>query len=70
MSGAREAEGAKPELEFHLPSGPWQRPPGAGAGVSEQILAVDGSGSHSTALVRWEPGTDTSPSGVVRHDGW
>ncbi|KUL64827.1 cupin [Streptomyces violaceusniger] len=70
MSDAREAEGAKPELEFHLPAGPWRRPPGAGAGVSEQILAADGSGSHTTALVRWEPGTDTSRSGVARHDGW
>lgn len=67
MSGAG---GAKPEREFHLPSGPWRRPPGAAAGVSEQILAVDGSGTHTTALVRWEPGTDTSPSGVARHDGW
>ncbi|MEU8823690.1 cupin domain-containing protein [Streptomyces sp. NPDC048636] len=71
MSGDRGAgPAAKPELEFHLPSGPWQRPPGAVEGVSEQILAADGSGTRTTALVRWEPGTDTSPSGVVRHDGW
>ncbi|RNF94903.1 cupin domain-containing protein [Streptomyces botrytidirepellens] len=60
----------KPELEFHRPSGAWQVPEGAAPGVREQTLAADGSGAHRTALVRWEPGTDTSRSGVVRHDFW
>ncbi|MFF7649614.1 cupin domain-containing protein [Streptomyces sp. NPDC007983] len=61
---------AKPELEFHRPSGAWQVPEGAAPGVREQTLAADGSGARRTALVRWEPGTDTSGSGVVRHDFW
>ena len=60
----------KPELEFHLPTGPWTAPPGAGPGVTERVLAEDARGGHRTALVRWEPGTDTSAQGVARHEFW
>ncbi|MFC1415522.1 cupin domain-containing protein [Streptacidiphilus cavernicola] len=60
----------KPELEFHFPDRAWTAPPGAGAGVAERVLAEDARGERRTALVRWEPGTDTSGEGVARHDFW
>jgi hypothetical protein len=34
------------------------------------VLAQDASGTCTTALVRWAPGTDTSGQGVARHDFW
>ncbi|MEU8984411.1 cupin domain-containing protein [Streptomyces sp. NPDC048309] len=61
---------SKPELEFHLPAAPWTTPAGALPGVVHRVLAEDASGPHSTTLVRWEPGTDTSAQGVARHDFW
>ncbi|MFD4566927.1 cupin domain-containing protein [Streptomyces sp. NPDC058467] len=61
---------SKPELEFHLPAAPWTTPAGALPGVVHRVLAEDASGAHSTTLVRWEPGTDTSAQGVARHDFW
>jgi hypothetical protein len=60
----------KPELEFHVPAGPWEAPEGAAPGVRERTAAADARGGHRTALVRWEPGTDTSPSGVSVHAHW
>ncbi|CAM5501729.1 cupin domain-containing protein [Streptomyces chartreusis] len=61
---------SKPELEFHLPAGPWRIPASAGPGVEERVLADDPEGGSRTALVRWAPGTDTSADGVSRHDFW
>ncbi|MGW5927013.1 cupin domain-containing protein [Streptomyces anulatus] len=61
---------SKPELEFHLPTGPWTAPAGASPGVVERVLATDASGTHRTTLLHWEPGTDTSTHGVTRHDFW
>ncbi|MFF1453804.1 cupin domain-containing protein [Streptomyces sp. NPDC058274] len=60
----------KPELEFHVPAGPWRAPAGAGPGVAEQVLAEDASGERRTVLQRWDPGTDTSAQGVARHEFW
>ncbi|TRO59935.1 cupin domain-containing protein [Streptomyces sp. IB201691-2A2] len=59
-----------PELEFHRPDGPWRAPAGAGPGVEECLLAEDPESGRRTVLVRWAPGTDTSPTGVARHDVW
>ncbi|MFJ4922693.1 cupin domain-containing protein [Streptomyces sp. NPDC088725] len=61
---------SKPELEFHAPSGPWEKPPGSAPGIRERTLAADADGAHRTALVRWAPGTDTSASGVAVHEHW
>ncbi|MFF1675040.1 cupin domain-containing protein [Streptomyces sp. NPDC058256] len=61
---------SKPELEFHLPAGPWTAPAGAAEGIEERVLADDPTGAHRTTLVRWAPGTDTSADGVTRHDFW
>ncbi|MEW2409242.1 cupin domain-containing protein [Streptomyces griseoviridis] len=57
----------KPELEFHLPDGPWTA---TGPGVEEQVLAEDADAGSRTALIRWAPGTDSSPQGVARHPFW
>ncbi|MFF4503054.1 cupin domain-containing protein [Streptomyces sp. NPDC001401] len=59
---------SRPESEFHRPPAPWRRPPGAPAGVWEQMLAVDPETGDATVLQRYEPGTDTSPQGAARHD--
>ncbi|MEU6572702.1 cupin domain-containing protein [Streptomyces sp. NPDC046805] len=61
---------SKPELEFHLPDGPWSTPVGAGPGIEERVLADDAERGCRTALVRWAPGTDTSDQGAARHDFW
>ncbi|MEU3984361.1 cupin domain-containing protein [Streptomyces sp. NPDC026672] len=58
---------SKPELEFHVPDGPWTP---TGPGVEERVLADDPEGGSRTALVRWAPGTDTAAQGVSRHDVW
>ncbi|MFC4036651.1 cupin domain-containing protein [Streptomyces polygonati] len=61
---------SKPELEFHIPDGPWTVPEGAGPGTEQLVLAQDTTTGRGTALVRWAPGTDTSALGVARHDFW
>jgi hypothetical protein len=44
----------------------WTQAPGAG-GVMEKVLS-QGEGAILTRLARWEPGLDTTPSGVIRHE--
>ncbi|MDQ1042694.1 cupin domain-containing protein [Streptomyces sp. V4I2] len=60
----------KPELEFHLPAGPWTAPQNAAPGVAERVLAEDARRARRTVLVRWDPGTDSSAQGVARHAFW
>ncbi|MFI6406395.1 cupin domain-containing protein [Streptomyces sp. NPDC050548] len=59
---------SRPQSEFHRPEAAWRRPAGAPAGVWEQELAVDPVSGDSTVLQHYEPGTDTSAQGSVRHD--
>ncbi|GAA3806566.1 hypothetical protein GCM10022403_045790 [Streptomyces coacervatus] len=59
---------SRPQSEFHRPPAPWRQPSGAPVGVWEQVLAVDPETGEATVLQRYEPGTDTSPQGTVRHD--
>ncbi|MGW2566395.1 cupin domain-containing protein [Streptomyces sp. NPDC001537] len=59
---------SRPQSEFHRPEAPWRRPPGAADGVWEQVLAEDPQTGDATVLQRYEPGTDTSAQGSVRHD--
>jgi ChrR Cupin-like domain len=61
---------AKPELEFHHPSGEWARPAGAVEGVWQQDLSTDPGTGDMTVLQRYDPGTDTSPNGVIQHEFW
>ncbi len=60
----------KPELEFFAPDGiEWTRVPGDAEGLTERILARSDD-QVATRLLRFEPGTDTSPNGVQVHDFW
>ncbi|MCX4878817.1 MULTISPECIES: cupin domain-containing protein [unclassified Streptomyces] len=59
---------SRPQSEFHRPEAPWRRPPGSPDGVWEQVLAEDPDSEDATVLQRYEPETDTSAQGPVRHD--
>ncbi|MFI7709332.1 cupin domain-containing protein [Nonomuraea sp. NPDC049480] len=39
-------------------------------GLSERILATDPISGVSTRMLRFAPGTDTTPNGVLTHDFW
>lgn len=39
-------------------------------GLSEAVLARSGSDASVTRILKFEPGTDTSPNGALRHDFW
>jgi len=39
-------------------------------GLSEQILARDTDSDAVTRILTFQPGTDTSPNGPLRHDFW
>lgn len=38
--------------------------------LRERILAADPSAGVATRMLRFEPGTDTTPNGVQKHDFW
>lgn len=38
--------------------------------LTERILASDGEAGVATRILRFEPGTDTTPNGVQVHDFW
>jgi hypothetical protein len=61
----------KPELEFFDPEArhSWTPVPGCD-GLSEMTLARDDVTGSYTRLLKFEPGTDTSPLGLQRHDFW
>ncbi|MBO0878517.1 MAG: cupin domain-containing protein, partial [Pseudonocardia sp.] len=40
------------------------------AELTERILAADSDGGVATRILRFEPGTDTTPNGVQVHDFW
>jgi hypothetical protein len=59
--------GVKQEREFFDTADvDWTPAPGVG-GVMEKVLS-QGEGSILTRLARWEPGLDTTPAGVIRHE--
>ncbi|MBO0849988.1 MAG: cupin domain-containing protein [Pseudonocardia sp.] len=62
---------AKPEYEF-FPVDKVEFTPCAGkvAELTERILAADPDGGVATRILRFEPGTDTTPNGVQVHDFW
>lgn len=62
---------AKPELEFFDPARiAWTPVPGAAHGLTEKVLAADDGAGVATRLLRWEPGSDTTPNGTQVHDFW
>jgi hypothetical protein len=59
----------KPELEFFDPDSlPWASE--SIRGLQSKVLARDPDSGSYTRLLKFEPGTDTSPMGVQRHDFW
>ena len=60
----------KPELEFFDPSEIPSQGIGGIQGLSEQILSRDEANGDYTRLLRFEPGTDTTPMGPQIHDFW
>ncbi len=60
----------KPEFEFFDPETiPWTAVPEV-AGLEMKVLSHDPDTGDYTRLLRFAPGTDTSPMGVQRHDFW
>jgi hypothetical protein len=61
----------KPEIEFRTPEASWRRPEGSLVdGIDERILSHDPDTGAYTRLLRFAPGTDSSPNGVQIHDFW
>ena len=62
---------AKPEFEFFpVTDVAWTPCAGNVAGLTERVLALDPQGGVATRMLRFEPGTDTTPNGVQIHDFW
>ena len=62
----------KPEREFFaVDEVPWTPTMGGQvAGLFERILATDPASGVATRLLRFDPGTDTSPAGPQVHPFW
>lgn len=61
----------KPEYEFYDASEvDWSPPQDAVPGLTERILAYDPETGVASRMLRFEPGTDTSPNGILAHDFW
>lgn len=62
----------KPELEFFPVEAVAWTPAlgGTVAGLFERILAHDPEADVATRILRFDPGTDTSPAGVQVHAFW
>jgi hypothetical protein len=61
----------KPTLEFFdIAKVDWTPVPDAVPGLRERILAEDEETGVATRILQFDPGTDTSPSGVQRHPFW
>ena len=62
---------AKPEVEFTpVTSVPFTPCTPHIEGLSEAILARDDASDAVTRILKFEPGTDTSPNGSLTHDVW
>lgn len=61
----------KPEREFFpVTEVDWTPCAGGVAGLTERILAADSGAGVATRMLRFSPGTDTTPNGVQVHDFW
>jgi len=62
---------SKPEFEFFpVTDAGWVPVPGKVSGLYERILAHDPQAGVATRMLRFDPGTDTSPNGTLTHDFW
>jgi hypothetical protein len=61
----------KPEFEFFdAATVEWTPCAGDVPGLTERILAADPDAGVATRMLRFAPGTDTTPNGVQAHDFW
>lgn len=61
----------KPEYEFFVPTDRFSWTPIEGCeGLEEIVLSKDEDTDDYTRLLRFAPGTDTTPLGEQRHDFW
>jgi len=61
----------KPEREFFaVTEVEWTPCAGNVRGLDERILACDAETGAVTRILRFHPGTDTTPNGVQVHDFW
>lgn len=61
----------KPEFEFFpVETVPFTRCAGDVPELTERVIARDEEGDVASRILRFEPGTDTSPNGVQVHDFW
>jgi hypothetical protein len=61
----------KPEMEFFYPEEKFSWTPVEGVdGLREIVLARDEETGDYTRLLQFDPGTDTSPLGLQKHDFW
>lgn len=62
---------AKKELEFFDgESVEWTQCEGKVPTLKERILVRDDEDGTVSRLLKFEPGTDTSPNGILEHDCW
>lgn len=56
---------------FDVNQKPWEPVPGSRcSGLYHRILAGDPESHDHTRMLKFEPGTDTTPNGVQAHDYW
>ena len=62
----------KEEREFFdIASKPWRAVPESKCeGLHERILSGDPNSGDYSRILRFDPGCDTTPNGVLRHDFW
>lgn len=61
----------KPEHEFFDSSGiAFTRCEGGVDTLTERVLATDEDGKVASRMLKFTPGTDTTPNGVQAHDFW
>ncbi len=48
----------------------WEPIGGDESGLTEKILSFDSDTGDCTRLLRFPPGSDTTPNGTLRHDFW
>ena len=62
---------AKPEFEFFpVDTVPFTPCAGVVPELTERVIADDKEGGVASRILRFEPGTDTSPNGAQVHDFW
>lgn len=61
----------KPEIEFTpVDTVPFTPCAGVVPELTERVLAADEQAGVATRILRFAPGTDTTPNGVQKHDFW